>query len=205
MFPARNKKQKHWACSLKEAVMGWWEQDSSKWQMAVVAQIGAAVDAGAGLFFFSFKSPDLPVKPIFLGIAGGIGEGGSIGGALTIPYRSLVRQLINPEAAINVDSTIYTDVDLDEGFSCRSLNHSRIVIGQATASAAIVGVSVAYVTCAITDFFIGTERHLFDCGLQLPASLPQLGNAVLDAPQIQGGLGAGIFGFIGILQYIGSG
>jgi hypothetical protein len=185
--------------------MGWWEKDSKRWQMALVAQVGAALDLGAGLFFFSFKSPDLPVQPMFLGIAGGVGEGGSIGGAATIPYSSVIRQLINPKAAIDPDSAMYSDVNLDDSFSCQDLNHSRVVVGQATASGAIVGASLAYVTCATTHFFLGTERHLFDCGLHIPSSLPQLGKALLDAPHIQGGFGFGIFGFMGVLQYIGSG
>jgi hypothetical protein len=184
--------------------MGWWETFSDNWQMSLVAQVGGAEGLGGGLFVFQFKSPKLPVKPNFLGIAGGVGAGGSIGSAIAIPYRSLIRQLMNPGELFDSDSIVYSSLDVDEGFSCRSLNHSRILIGQATASAAVVGAQKVIVSGAVTSYFIGTDRHLYDCGLTLPSTLAAVGSAALDTPQMQGGLGLGIFGFAGVLQYIGA-
>ena len=190
--------------------MGWWEQHSDKWQMGLIAQVGGASGVGAGLFLFQFKAPDVPVKPLFLGIAGGFGVGGSIGSAISIPYSSLIRQLMNPRAALNSDALIYSDLEIFSlnpgyGISCQNINHSRILTGQATASAAVVGVQKAAVSCSISSFLIGTERPLFTCGLQFPDSLPVLGQALVDTPQMQGGLGLGIFGFAGVMQYIGAG
>jgi hypothetical protein len=191
-------------------MMGWWEQDSNKWQMGLIAQVGGASGLGAGLFLFQFKASDVPVKPLFLAISGGFGVGGSIGTGISIPYSSLIRQLINPKAALNSDALIYSDLDIISlnvggGISCKSINHSRILTGQATASAAVIGVQKVVVSCSITSFLIGTERPLFTCGLQFPDSLPTLGQALVDTPQLQGGLGIGIFGFAGVMQYIGVG
>jgi hypothetical protein len=178
--------------------MGWWDQHSGNWQMALVAQVGGVVGFGAGLFCFAFKSPDLPVKPIFLGIAGGVGEGGSIGSALSIPYSAIIKQLIDPKTPVNVEGAMYSNLDIVEqnigdGVSCDNINHSRLLIGQATASAAVVGVQVVALSCSISHFLIGTDRPLFTCGLNIPNSLPALGQAVEDAPQAQGGLGLGFF------------
>ena len=189
--------------------MGWWEQDSEKWQMSLVAQVGGASGVGAGLFIFAFKSPDIPVKPIFLAIAGGFGIGGSIGSAIGIPYSALFKQLIDPKSSVNVDGIAYNDIDIVElnigdGLSCKSINHSRILIGQATASAILIGAQKVIVSCSISSFLIGTDRPLFTCGLDVPSSLPQLGTALADTPQLQGGLGAGLFGFAGLMQYIGA-
>src|SRR5580704_14197402 len=187
-------------------VMGWWEQHSDKWQMGLIAQVGGASGVGAGLFLFQFKAPEVPVKPLFLGIAGGFGVGGSIGSAISIPYSSLIRQLINPKAAINTDAMIYSDLDIVDwsigyGISCQNINHARILIGQATASAAVVGAQKVLVSCSIASYLIGTDRPLFTCGLQIPDNLPVLGQALVDTPQMQGGLGLGIFGFAGMMQY----
>jgi hypothetical protein len=189
--------------------MGWWEQDSEKWQMSLVAQVGGASGVGAGLFIFAFKSPDIPVKPIFLAIAGGFGIGGSIGSAIGIPYSALFKQLIDPKSSVNVDGIAYNDIDIVElnigdGLSCKSINHSRILIGQATASAILIGAQKVIVSCSISSFLIGTDRPLFTCGLDVPSSLPQLGTALADTPQLQGGVGAGLFGFAGLMQYIGA-
>jgi hypothetical protein len=189
--------------------MGWWDQHSENWQMSLVAQAGGASGAGGGVFLFAFKSPDVPVKPIFVAVAAGVGLGGSIGSAISIPWSALFKQLIDPKSAVNVDGIAYNNVDIVElnigdGLSCENINHSRILIGQAMASAAIVGVQKVIVSCSISSFLIGTERPLFTCGLDVPTSLPQLGSALEDTPQMQGGLGASLFGFVGFMQYIGA-
>jgi hypothetical protein len=189
--------------------MGWWEQDSEHWQMSLVAQVGGASGAGAGLFLFCFKSPDIPVKPVFLAIAGGVGIGGSIGSAISIPYSALFKQLVDPQSHINTDAIAYNNIDIIElnigdGLSCKSINHCRILIGQATASVVAIGAQKVVVSCSISNFLIGTDRPLFTCGLDVPDSLPQLGSALEDTPQVQGGLGLGIFGFVGLMQYIGT-
>jgi len=187
--------------------MGWWEQHSSNWKVCIVAQVGGAAGGGAGIFWFQFKSPDLPVMPNFLGIAGGLGVGGDIGSAITLPWSELIKQLADPKYHSDTDSWVYSDLDLVDpgyGISCQNINHSRLLIGQATASAVLIGAQKVIMSCSISSFLIGTDRPLFTCGLSVPSSLPQLGAALESTPQIQGGFGAGIFGFVGIFQYIGT-
>jgi hypothetical protein len=65
--------------------------------MVIVAQMGGAAPAGAGAFFLQFKTPDIQVRPVFLAVAAGVGLGGSVGSAVSIPWSDVVRQLINPQ------------------------------------------------------------------------------------------------------------
>jgi len=187
--------------------MGWWEQNSSSWKVCIVAQVGGAGGLGGGIFLFQFKSPDLPIKPVYLAIAGGFGIGGSIGSAATIPWSAIIKQFLDPQSHPDTDSAIYSDLDLTDpsgGISCQDINHSRLLIGQATGSVVLVGAQKVIMSCSISHLIIGSDRPLFTCGLQIPTSLPKIAAALEDTPQIQGGLGAGIFGFAGFFQYIGT-
>lgn len=49
------------------------------------------------------------------------------------------------------------------------------------------------------------NRLLFTTQMSIPRNLPQVGRAMLDLPQVQGGLGVGAFAFTGTLFYIGTG
>jgi hypothetical protein len=182
--------------------MGWWEQRASDWKMVIVAQVGGAAVVGAGAFFLMFKSPSIPVKPVFIAVAGGLGAGGSIGSGVGLPWADVVRQLINPRFRPDVDNYGYTD--LRGTFSCQDIQRESIDFVQATASAVAVGVQFVDVTCTDVNLFT-PNRTLFTTRINIPRNLPQVGRALLDLPQIQGGLGAGAFAFTGTLFYIGTG
>jgi hypothetical protein len=182
--------------------MGWWEQRASDWKMVIVAQVGGAAVLGAGAFFLMFKSPSVPVKPVFLAFAGGLGAGGSIGSGVGLPWADVVRQLVNPRFRPDVDNYGYTD--LRGTFSCQDMQRENIQFVQATASVVVVGVQIVDVTCTEINLF-SPNRVLFTTRISIPSSLPQVGRALLDLPQVQGGLGAGAFAFTGTLFYIGTG
>jgi hypothetical protein len=184
----------------REASMGWWEQSSNRWEVCVVAQLGGASVLGGGAFFFQFRSADLSVTPNYVAVAGGLGAGGSIGSGLSIPYRSIIRRLINPRAATDRPGVGWNA--LSGTFSAKNLNHSRLDIAQATASLAVVGAQLMRMRCDEWRL-LGRDRRLFDSGIEWPRNLRQLTNALLDVPQVQGGFGAGAFAFRGIMQYIG--
>lgn len=182
--------------------MGWWEQKSSRWQACIVAQVGGAAALGGGVFFLQFRSPDLgTVRPIFLALAGGAGVGGSIGSAVSIPYSDVVRQLINPQFHPSVSD--YGWSDLNGNFSCEEIQRERFDIAQAGASAVVLGAQFAVFTITEVHLF-DPDRTLCSTRINIPRSLPQVGTALLDLPQMQGGLGAGAFAFRGTLFYIGS-
>lgn len=105
--------------------------------MAIVAQVGGAAVLGAGAFFLMVKSASVPVKPVFLAFAGGIGAGGSIGSGISIPWSDVIRQLINPNFRPDVDN--YGYADLTGTFSCHDIQRESIDFRQATASAIAVG------------------------------------------------------------------
>jgi hypothetical protein len=184
--------------------MGWWEQSSSRWEMAIVAQVGGAAIVGAGAFFLSFRSPDLPVRPNFLAVAGGIGLGGSIGSAISIPWRSVIRQLINPRAVADTASIGWNA--LSGSFACRDIQRAGFAIAQVGGSAVVVGGQLVYVYAHERGDIEDSEpdRRIFSSQVTLPRSLPQLGSALFDLPQIQGGLGAGAFAFDGVMFYVGT-
>ncbi|MFN6954046.1 MAG: hypothetical protein ACK4PG_04530 [Acetobacteraceae bacterium] len=182
--------------------MGWWEQRASNWKMVIIAQVGGAAGLGAGAFFLMFKSASVPVKPVFIAVAGGLGIGGSIGSGVSIPWSDVIRQIINPRFRPDVDN--YGFSDLRGTFSCQDIQRENIDFVQATASAIAVGVQFVDVTCTDVNLF-SPNRTLFTTRIELPRNLPQVGRAMLDLPQIQGGLGAGAFAFTGTLFYIGTG
>ncbi|MCS6932066.1 MAG: hypothetical protein NZM27_07645 [Acetobacteraceae bacterium] len=182
--------------------MGWWEQRASNWKMVVVAQVGGAAGFGAGAFFLMFKSASIPVKPVFVAVAAGLGMGGSVGSSVSIPWSDVVRQLINPNFRPPVEDYGYSD--LVGTFSCQDIQRESIDFLQATASAIAVGAQYADVQCTDISLF-RSSRTLFTTRIAVPRNLPQVGRALLDLPQVQGGLGAGAFAFTGTLFYIGTG
>lgn len=180
--------------------MGWWEKRSDKWKMVIVAQVGAAAGIGVGAFIMNFKSPEIPVEPKFLAFAGGLGVGGSVGSSVSIPWSAIVRQLINPKFSLPPDSE-YTD--LKGKFSCQDIQREKISFVQATASVVAVGAQFSHVTCEDINLF-GPDTLLFKTTIKIPKNLPEVGSALLDLPQIQGGFGAGTFAFVGTILYIGT-
>lgn len=181
--------------------MGWWEKTSRQWEICVVAQAGGAAGIGAGAFFIQFRSPDLPVRPVFITIAAGLGVGGSVGSAVSIPYRSVVRQPINPADITDPNSIGWNA--LDGEFATKNLNHSMFRIAQVGASVVIVGGQFALVS-AVEPHLFSPDVTLFNSRITWPRTMAQVGSSILDIPQIQGGLGAGAFAFTGPLQYIGT-
>ena len=184
--------------------MGWWETQSSNWSMAIIAQMGGVVGGGAGAFFISFKSPDLPVRPTFLNLALALGVGGSIGSAVGVPWSAVVRQLINPKAALDPNSGVYSNVD--GTFSCKDIQRKHISIATVGGSVILVGASLTYVRgYEPGDSEDGeADQVYFHTQVQIPKNLKSFGNAVVDIPQIQGGLGAQAAFFVGVPFYIGS-
>ncbi|MGG5809534.1 hypothetical protein [Falsiroseomonas sp. CW058] len=179
--------------------MGWWETRSNQWECCVVAQVGAAAVLGGGVFFLQFRRPQLTTKPVFLALAGGAGIGGSIGSAVSIPWSDVVRQLINPQFRPPTDT--YGWSNLDGGFSPQDIQRSSFSIISAGASAVVVGAQVAVLE--INDIGFSGVRTLCRTRLSIPSNLPAVGRALLDTPQMQGGLGAGAFAFTGAIFYIG--
>jgi hypothetical protein len=180
--------------------MGWWDTQSSKWQMGIVAQMGGAAGIGAGVFFLQFRSPDVPVKPVFVAVAGGIGVGGSVGSGVSVPYSDIVRQIINPKFKPPGDS-YYSD--LAGSFSCGDIQREGITFGQMQASAVAIGVQTSSVRCTDVNMF-GPSKLLFETVVKIPKNLPQVGQALLDLPAMQGGWGLGAFLFSGTLFHIGT-
>lgn len=172
--------------------------------MAIIAQMGAVAGGGAGAFFISFKSPDIPVKPTFLNLALAFGVGGSIGSAVGIPWSSVVRQLINPKAAVDPSSGVYSDVD--GTFSCKDIQRKRISITAVGGSAILVGAGLTYVRgYEPGDTEDGEpDTVYFKTQVKIPKTLKSVGNAVADLPQIQGGLSLQAAYFVGVPFYIGS-
>jgi hypothetical protein len=178
--------------------MGWWEQESSAWDVCMMAQAGGAVGLGMGGFVTQFQAADIPVRPIFLFVAGGLGIGGSVGGGATLPWSTVVSALRNPHSPINMNA-IWNRVA--GTFSCRDLNNAPGALVQAGASAFVAGASFANLSAerGWTD-----PRPLFQQVIQVPRSLRSLGAALADTPQISGGFGAGGFLFRGVFHYIGT-
>ena len=178
--------------------MGWWEQESSAWEVCIAAQAGGAVGVGMGGFMTQFRATDIPVRPMFLFVAGGLGIGGSIGGGASLPWSAVVNGLRNPHSPFNADA-IWNRVS--GTFSCRDLHNAPGALVQVQASAFVAGAS--FVNLSAQRGWID-PRPLFEQVIQVPRSLRALGTALADTPQISGGLGAGGFLFRGVFHYIGA-
>jgi len=184
--------------------MGWWERSSRHWRMAIVAQLGGGAVLGAGGFFIQFTAPELGQrKPRFLALAGGAAVGGSIGSTVSIPWSEVVRRLINPDALPTpTRDLLYSP--LDGTFAMRDIQGAQFSITQIGASAAVVGAQIVSVECREWRLFgLGGQRTFVVTDHQVPTDLPSLGRALVDTPQIQGGLGLVALGFTGSLWYIG--
>lgn len=182
--------------------MGWWEQRSSRWQACIIAQLGGAAVLGGGVFFLQFRSPDIPVRPVFLAVAGGVGAGGNIGSAVSIPYSDIIRQLINPN--FHPQTQDYGWSALNGTFSCQDIQREKFDIAQIGASAVVLGAQLCLFTITDVGLF-QPDRELCSSRISVPSNLPQVGQALMDLPQMQGGLGAGAFAFTGTIFYIGTG
>ena len=180
--------------------MGWWEQRSSSWKACVVAQMGGAAILGGGVFFIQFRAPNVQVRPTFLALGIGLGAGGSIGSAVGIPYSDIVRQLINPQFRPPVNDYGWSDMNGD--FSCQDIQRQQFDIAQVGASALVVGGQIAAFSVTRTSLF-GSGQTLCETRFTIPPNLPAFGLAVIDTPQVQGGIGVGGFVFRGSLFYIG--
>ena len=178
--------------------MGWWEQESSQWKVCVIAQLGAAA-IGGGVFFMQFMSPDIPVEPVFIFVATGVGIGGSIGSSATMPWAEMIRCLADKNYRPDTDSLLYND--LQGTFSCRTLNHSLGTFFYAGASAAVLGASFGWLT-ALRPEESGPGSEIFRQKIAIPKTLRQIKNAAINTPQIQGAFGLGGFGFSGLFQYL---
>lgn len=190
-------------CIGGELIMsGWWDKRPSDWTMLVAGQIGAASGLGGGAFILIFRSPTLrPRMPVFLVVAGGVGFGGSIGSGATIPYSSIFRKLINSKDITDIERGMFNP--LKGSFSCKDMSLANFTIGQAGASAAIVGGQVSKVRCRSLGIFSGQARDHFTSEFKWPKNVKEFGAAMLDLPQIQGGLGGGVTGFTGPMFYLG--
>lgn len=180
--------------------MGWWETRSSQWECCIVAQVGGAVILGGGAFFVQFRRPQMAVKPNYLALAGGGGLGGSIGSAVGIPWSDVVRQLINPR--FRPPTETYGWAALDGSFSPGDIQRASFSIISAGASAVAIGAQVAMLE--INDIGFRGVTTLCRTRITFPRNLPSLGQAVIDTPQMQGGLGAGAFAFTGVMFYVGT-
>jgi hypothetical protein len=172
--------------------------------MAIVAQLGGGVVLGAGGYFLQFTAPELGRRrPLFLALAGGAAAGGSIGGTLSIPWSEIVRRLINRDAVPTpIDELAYAP--LDGTFALRDIHGAQFSIVQVGAFAALVGVQIVSVECRPWQLFgIGGRGTYFTSRHEVPTSLPAIGRALVDAPQVQGGLGVVAAGFTGSVWPIG--
>lgn len=167
-----------------------------------MAQVGGAAVLGGGVFFLQFRAADVSARPVFLAIAGGAGAGGTIGSAVSIPYADVVRQLVNPRFRPPVED--YGWGAMAGNFSCQDIQREQFDIAQVGASAVVLGAQFAAFTITELNLF-GPNRVIATTRLNLPRNLPAVGSALLDLPQMQGGLGVGAFAFRGTLFYIGTG
>lgn len=182
--------------------MGWWEAESSRWECCVVAQAGGAAILGGGVFFLQFRCPEVPVRPVFVAIAGGVGAGGTIGSAVGIPYVDIVRQLINPR--FRPPTETYGWSAMDGTCTCDDLQRSHFSIVSVGAAGIVVGAQVVVIDFEARGLFTGRRRRLLQTRLTIPPNLPSFGRALYETPQVQGGFGAGGFGFTGMAFYIGT-
>ncbi len=103
------------------------------WEVAGVAQVGGAATVGGGVWMFEFKSTLAAVKQPFIFVGGGLGLGGSMGGASA------------PDMSSGTPS--YTALTCDRAFSINDLSGSA---GRLTTAGA--GLSVGYGVTIITAF-----------------------------------------------------
>ena len=177
---------------------GWWEQQSGSWQACVIAQVGAALGVGAGGFIVQFRS-SIPLRPVFLLMAGGYGFGGSVASAISIPWRNIIHDVMHPANPSSRDDIIWNPIN--GYFSCEELNHAPAEIVQIGASAMLVGAQMAILTARRGWM---DSRILFHQQISIPRTLRAAGNAVAGAPQLSASMGVSAFAFNGIYQYLGS-
>lgn len=101
-------------------------KQASDWKVATVAQVGGAASVGGGVFWVMFQSDTAGVKETFAFSGGGIGVGGSAGGASLTPD--------SPSAIV-----------CDRAFSVADLHNSAGRLTLAGASLA-VGYALVYIS-----------------------------------------------------------
>jgi hypothetical protein len=110
-----------------------WNTKASDWKVAGAAQVGGAAGLGAGAWTMIFQSEAANWSGMFAFIGGGIGEGGSIGGA-SMPDLST--------GGLN-----WSSLTCDQPFSAADLNWSGGRLSTAGA-----GLAVGYGVVIITAF-----------------------------------------------------
>ena len=103
------------------------------WEMSSLAQVGGAALVGGGVLFFCFRNPYLKNGVPVLFSGGGIGLGGSFGGAsIDEVYRDL-----NDENILKKLS--FSSLDVKRPFSLADLHNSVGTVSQVAAGLAIGG------------------------------------------------------------------
>jgi hypothetical protein len=173
--------------------MGWWEQRSARWQACIIAQLGSAPVLGGGVFFMLFRSPDVPLRPVFLAVAGGVAAAPGMGSAASIPFSEIIRQLINPN--VHPETAEEGWASFTGTFACQDIQREKFDIAQ-------LGSAHSWLFSVTEVGLFQPDREVCSARLTVPAKLPQLGQPLLDLPPAQAGRAAG---YTGTIFYIGTG
>lgn len=160
---------------------------ANDWEIAGIAQVGGADVVGAGVYFFEFRSKAADFRGQFIFIGGGLGLGGSVGGAsMPAPGDFVCARAYSPFSSLRCDRDFSAD-DLD------------LVAGRITSAGAsfAYGYSVVRVTAFTNALAAGP-------GLLVQAFLPTLFHS-FPASGWGTGVGASVTVFSGIWKKIGGG
>ncbi len=109
------------------------ETQASDWKVSGVAQVGGAAAVGGGAWTLIFKSDSADYAAMFAFLGGGLGAGGSVGGASMPDFSN--------------GGLSWTHIECDEAFSAADLNWSA---GRLTTAGA--GLAVGYGVIIISAF-----------------------------------------------------
>ena len=121
------------------------------WKCATAAQIGGAAQVGGGVYWILFQSAEAHAREMFMFIGGGLGLGGSVGGA-------------------NVTPDSLTAITCDQAFSVADLNMSPGRLTLAGAALA-VGYAVVYISAFNLSGSLFTSQYVggFGAGVGVSA------------------------------------
>ncbi len=155
----------------------------SDWEVASIVQMGGAAGPGAGLYFFEFRSKNANFRGQFIFTGGGIGAGGSIGGASAPSPADVFR---------NKAYSPFAKLDCDQSFTANDLDKSAGRISSIGASGAY-GYSFTYITALKNPYLAALTLTIF-------------GDTLFHAQSVGGfgvGVGAGVNVFGGVWKLIG--
>lgn len=155
----------------------------SDWEATSVVQMGGAAGGGGGLYFFEFRSKNADFRGQFVFVGGGVGAGGSVGGASAPSPADIYR---------NKGYNPFTKLDCDQAFTANDLDKSVGRISSMGASGAY-GYSITCITALKNPYFAALTLTLF-------------GDSMFHSQNVGGfgvGVGANVTIFGGVWKLIG--